>query len=83
MFHFASFQESKIKKIAAIGVRVSKWIAYYGFSINIKNDLKKYEAIIPCGIKDKGVTNLRMIDDQNYDNFDKILIKNFIKNLKN
>ena len=75
--------KSKIKKIAAIGVRVSKWIAYHGFSINIKNDLKKYEAIIPCGIKDKGVTNLRMIDDQNYDNFDKILIKNFIKNLKN
>ena len=75
--------KSKIKKIAAIGVRVSKWIAYHGFSINIKNDLKKYEAIIPCGIKDKGVTNLRMIDDKNYDNFDKILIKNFIKNLKN
>ena len=50
---------SKIEKIAAIGVRVSKWIAYHGFSINISNDLKKYKAIIPCGIKDKGVTNLK------------------------
>ena len=50
---------SKIKKIAAIGVRVSKWIAYHGFSININNDLKKYNAIIPCGIKDKGVTNFK------------------------
>ena len=46
------------KKVAAIGVRVSKWIAYHGFSININNNLKKYNAIIPCGIKDKGVTNL-------------------------
>ena len=52
---------SKIKKIAAIGVRVSKWIAYHGFSININNDLKKYNAIIPCGIKDKGITNLKNI----------------------
>ena len=50
---------SKIKKIAAIGIRVSKWIAYHGFSINIDNDLKKYKAIIPCGIKDKEVTNLK------------------------
>ena len=75
--------KSNIKKIAAIGVRVRKWIAYHGFSINIENDLKKYDAIIPCGIRDKGVTNLKMIDDKNYDNLDKVLIKNFIKNLKN
>ena len=46
--------KSKIKKVAAIGIRVSKWIAYHGFSININNNLNKYEAIIPCGIKDKG-----------------------------
>ena len=52
---------SKIKKIAAIGVRVSKWIAYHGFSININNDLKKYDAIIPCGINDKGITNLKIL----------------------
>ena len=57
---------SKIKKIAAIGVRVSKWIAYHGFSININNNLEKYNAIIPCGIKDKGVINLKNINDQNY-----------------
>jgi len=74
---------SKIKKIAAIGVRVSKWIAYHGFSININNDLKKYNAIIPCGIKDKGVINLKNIKDQNYEDIDNVLIKNFISNLKN
>ena len=74
---------SKIKKIAAIGVRVSKWIAYHGFSININNNLEKYKAIIPCGIKDKGVINLKNIKDQNYKNLENILIKNFISNLKN
>ena len=72
----------KIKKIAAIGVRVSKWIAYHGFSININNNLKKYDAIIPCGIKDKGITNLKEIKDQNYAELGNKLIENFIKNLK-
>ena len=74
---------SKIKKIAAIGVRVSKWIAYHGFSINIRNDLKIYDAIVPCGIKDKGVTNLINIKNQNYDGIGDKLIENFILNLKN
>ena len=74
---------SKIEKVAAIGVRVSKWIAYHGFSININNDLKKYEAIIPCGIKDKGITNLEKISNQNYKDLKDKLVKNFIYNLKN
>ena len=74
---------STIKKVAAIGVRVSKWIAYHGFSINIDNDLKKYDAIIPCGIKDKGITNLKQIKDQNYDELKNKLIEIFKTNLKN
>jgi lipoyl(octanoyl) transferase len=74
---------SKIKKVAAIGVRVSKWIAYHGFSININTNLEKYKAIIPCGIKDKGVTNLKKIKDQNYKELKNRLIKNFISNLQN
>ena len=74
---------SKIKKVAAIGVRVSKWIAYHGFSININANLEKYKAIIPCGIKDKGVTNLKIIKDQNYKELKNRLIKNFISNLQN
>ena len=69
------------KKVAAIGVRVSKWIAYHGFSINITNNLKKYNAIIPCGIKDKGITNLKQIKDQDYKELDKKLIEIFISNL--
>ena len=74
---------STVKKVAAIGVRVSKWIAYHGFSININNDLKKYDAIIPCGIKDKGVTNLKQIKNQNYDELKNKLIEIFKTNLKN
>ena len=74
---------STIRKVAAIGVRVSKWIAYHGFSININNDLKKYDAIIPCGIKDKGITNLKQIKDQNYDELKNKLIEIFKTNLKN
>ena len=73
---------SKIEKVAAIGVRVSKWIAYHGFSINIDNDLKKYNAIIPCGIKDKGITSLNKIKNQNYKDLKNKLIENFISNLK-
>ena len=69
------------KKIAAIGVRVSKWIAYHGFAINISNDLSKYKKIIPCGILDRDVTNLKEINDQNYDNLSDIIVKNFTKNL--
>ena len=69
------------KKVAAIGVRVSKWIAYHGFSINITNNLKKYNAIIPCGIKDKGITNLKQIKDQDYKELEKKLVDTFISNL--
>ncbi|MEK9690578.1 MAG: lipoyl(octanoyl) transferase LipB [Pelagibacteraceae bacterium] len=73
----------KIEKVAAIGIRVSKWIAYHGFSININNDLNKYKNIIPCGIEDKGVTNLKSIINQNYEALDQKIINNFIANLKN
>ena len=72
----------KLKKIAAIGVKVSKWIAYHGFAININNDLKKYDNIIPCGITNKGVTNLEAVKNLNYKNLDEIIINNFIKNLE-
>ena len=74
--------KSNIKKVAAIGVRVSKWIAYHGFAINISNDLAKYQNIIPCGISDKGVTNLKSINDQNYNTLSDVIVENFTKNLE-
>ena len=74
--------KNNIKKVAAIGVRVSKWIAYHGFAININNDLEKYKNIIPCGISDKEVTNLKSINDQNYNILSDVIVDNFIRNLE-
>ena len=71
-----------INKVAAIGVRVKKWIAYHGFAININNDLDQYKKIIPCGIKDKGITNLISIADNDYSNLDDLLVEKFISNLE-
>jgi len=74
--------KTDIKKVAAIGVRVSKWIAYHGFAININNDLSKYQNIIPCGILNRGVTNLKSINNQNYNILSDVIINNFTKNLE-
>jgi len=75
-------KSKKIKKIAAIGIRVKKWIAYHGFSINVDNDLNNYNKIIPCGIINKEVTNLKKIKDQSYIKLDDKIIKNFIKHFE-
>ncbi len=74
---------NNIEKVAAIGIKVKKWIAYHGFSININIDLKKYEKIIPCGIKEKKITNLIKIKKQNYKIIKDMLIKNFLTNIQN
>ena len=75
-------ENNKINKVAAIGIKVKKWIAYHGFSININNNLDQYQKIVPCGIRDRGITNLNKIEKQDYSNLDNILIENFILNLK-
>ena len=72
----------KDKKIAAIGIRVSRWIAYHGCSINISNNLNQYLKIVPCGLDNKKVTSifeLRNIKPKNYENN---LANIFIKNIK-
>ena len=76
-------KNGKTNKVAAIGVRVKKWIAYHGFAINIENNLNLYKKIIPCGIKDKGVTNLINIKNTDYSNIKELIIEKFISNLKN
>ena len=70
-------------KIAALGIKVKKWISYHGFSININNDISNYNKIIPCGIKDKSVSTLKNIYNQNYDKLADEIIKNLITKLKN
>ena len=70
------------KKIGAIGIKVRRWIAYHGFSININNDISNYQKIVPCGIKNKGITTLKRINNQNYNKLSELIIKNLIINLK-
>ena len=65
-------------KIAAIGIRVKKWIAYHGFTLNVSNDLTKYKKIIPCGIKDKGITSLKNMGIKNYKNINEIIARKFL-----
>ena len=65
-------------KIAAIGIRVKKWIAYHGFALNISNDLEKYKKIVPCGIRDKGITSLKNMGIKNYQNINEIIAKKFL-----
>ena len=65
-------------KISAIGIRVKKWIAYHGFSLNVNNDLSMYRKITPCGIKNKGVTNLQEMGIKDFYNIDKIIIEKFL-----
>ena len=52
-------KNNESKKIAAIGVKVKRWIAYHGFSLNVCNDLSIYKGIVPCGIKEKGIISLK------------------------
>ena len=71
-------KREKVEKIAAIGIRVKKWIAYHGFCINVSNNLKYYKNIIPCGVKNKGVTSLKQMGIKKYENIDQVIIKNFL-----
>ena len=70
----------KDKKIAAIGIRVSRWIAYHGFSININNDLSQYKKIIPCGLDNKKITSIKS-QGNNFKNIEKNLKKVILKNM--
>ena len=70
----------KDKKVAAIGIRVSRWIAYHGFSINIKNNLNDYKKIIPCGLKNKKVTSLKN-EKKEFSNIKENLKKTIQENL--
>ena len=72
---------NETKKISSIGIRVRKWIAYHGFSVNIDNNLEYFNKIIPCGIKDKKVVRLKDISKIKYSVFLRELKKNLIKNL--
>jgi lipoyl(octanoyl) transferase len=48
-------------KIAAIGVKVTKWVSMHGFALNVNNDLRLFQTIVPCGIADRPVTSLQQV----------------------
>ncbi len=67
-------------KIAAIGIKVKKWIAYHGFSINLNVNKKYYKGIVPCGIVDKGIANFSDIQKlPSEDDFNNTIISQFKK----
>ena len=73
----------KEKKIAAIGIRVSNWVAYHGFSINIDNDLKYYKKIIPCGLDNTKITTAMIESKVQVTDIGNKLSNIFLKKLKN
>ena len=73
----------KDKKIAAIGIRVSNWVAYHGFSINICNDLNYYKKIIPCGIDGAKITSAKIESKIKVLNVEKKLSGVILEKLKN
>ena len=69
------------EKIAALGVRVTRWITMHGFALNVSPDLTYYSGIIPCGIFDYGVTSMARIltIEATVDSVKKVLIEKFMK----
>ncbi len=69
------------EKIAALGVRISRWVTMHGFALNVNPDLSFYDGIIPCGIFDVGVTSMEQLlgKTQNNDNVKNVVIKKFNK----
>ncbi len=67
------------KKVCAFGIRASRWVTMHGFSFNINPELNYFKNIIPCGIKDKGVTSVSELKNSNIEmnQIKKILYKNF------
>ena len=71
----------KNKKIAAIGLRVSRWIAFHGCSINISNNLSEYLKIVPCGLDNKKVTSITSEKNFKPVKYEMKLANIFIKNI--
>lgn len=72
---------NKYKKICAFGIRASRWVTMHGFCLNVDSNLEEFKNIIPCGIKDKGVTSISELLNEEIDikKLKKCLTKNFAK----
>ena len=69
------------KKVCAFGIRASRWVTMHGFSFNVNPELNYFKNIIPCGIKDKGVTSVSELKNSyiEMNQIKQILYKNFAK----
>ena len=76
-----TMHNNESKKIAAIGIKVKKWVTYHGFSINISNDLNCFKKIKPCGLNNKKIIGLNDLSKIKYSEFIDVLKENLITNL--
>ncbi|UBB90765.1 lipoyl(octanoyl) transferase LipB [Candidatus Kaistella beijingensis] len=67
------------RKICAMGVKTSKWVTMHGFALNVNTDLRYFEYIIPCGIKDKSVTSLARELERKFSDVEVLEVKEKIK----
>ena len=69
---------NEILKVASIGIRIRKWIAYHGFAINVNNDLSKFDGIVPCGEYDKKNKSIAALGVKNFSSINEKITKNFL-----
>ena len=69
--------DGKEEKIAAIGIKIKQWVSYHGIAININPDLAAFDIIVPCGIKEFGVTSLEKLQKLENKNINTIIKKSF------
>ena len=71
-------KKNETNKIAAIGIRVKKWVAYHGFALNVNVNKANYKGIIPCGIHDRGIANMTdFIEISKIKNLNETIIKKY------
>ncbi len=72
-------EKGEEKKIAALGIKIRKWVSYHGIAINVNPDLAGFNNIVPCGIKEFGVTSMAEILGKNFDakKINEVIKKNF------
>ena len=75
--------KNKEKKVASIGIKISKWIAYHGYALNINIDKKNFNKIIPCGLNNKEIINLTEVKKIKFNKIKEKMIKKFIFYLEN